>query len=275
MSLRSPKKRDIQVGKSVDVYDGEGTRRGRAKLIRRRPSRYKQDNLGYVKKQVKHCSGDEDDVPPEDSTTNKGPQKPTLYIWSSERWEVEWEEHSYYRPGDRNCTEVHFYVCTTTDYPSFVDVNTIGNKGVAAEGLYIFIEEEGVLPVENGKYKHTAVKALERIKRSIDGEVVLYTHNPAQAKERWELSKIPFRIFDFLTDAEDALEDEELEENTQETAIKKYQTPYARAILSYVEKLDDQAIEDYIIISGVSRVIGDRVIQTDIKKGLQLKQKSK
>jgi len=247
MSLRSPKKKDIQVGEVVEIYNGEGALLGEARLIKRRPSRYRQDGLGYVKYQKKHHTGDEDDIPPE------GQQAPTLYIWASERWQVEWVKHAYYRPGDQNCVDVHYYVRTTTDYPSFVDMNTLGNKGVSQDGLYIFIEENGVLTLDGENYTEEALYALKRVKKACNGEIIMYHHSPSQLKERWELNKVQYRIFDFLPT----------------------HYSFARAIKEYIENLGEDTIEDYIIISGTSRVKGDRVIQSNLTTGLVWPKKEK
>lgn len=238
MSLRKPSRMDIQTDNIVPIVNREGKVLGTAKLIKRRPSRTIQDNLPYVREQVKRTSGDEDDIP-------ETGQKPTLYIWSYERWEVEWIKHGYYRPGDRTCTEVNFYECTTTDYPSFVDLNTEGNKGVNPSGLYVFLEEEGVLSLDQESYEEEAIKCLRRIKRSLDGEIIIYTHNPIQVKLRWELHKMPYRIFEFLS--------------TEKS--------FARQIKHF---LSVNPVEDYVILSGQSGVLGDRVIQADPETGLIL-----
>lgn len=254
MSLRSPNKKDLQMGKIVEIYTGDGALLGKAKLIKRKPSRYRQDGLGYVKLQRKHNKLDEDDTPPEDG------QKPTMYIWASERWHVSWVEHTYYRPGDENCVDVHYYVATTTDYPSFVDINTLGNKGVSPEGLYIFLEEDGVMTIDGETYTEEALYGLKRVKKALDGEIIIYTHNPAQVKERWELNKVKYRIFDFITPDFD-------EETTAPLG-------FAGAISKYLENVED-TLEDYIILSGVSRVKGDRVIQTKLDEGLIWTKKKK
>ncbi len=233
MSLRKPNKRDLQTGKVVEVYDRGGTLKGKAKLIQRKPSRYFQDGLGYIKLE----------------RTNKD-QEPTLYIWAGERWLIEWVEHNYYREGDKTCTEIHHYICTTTDYPSFVDSSCTGNKGLAAtEGLYVFLEEGGVLTVNGTDYTPEALKALKRVKRACDGEVVVFSHNPLQVKEHWELNKVPYRIFDFLS----------------------ADMTFGEAVQDY---LDKNEVEDYIILSGDSYVRGDRVIQTSPEIGLKLKYKN-
>lgn len=228
MSLRKPTKRDLAVGKIVDIYDGEGVLKGRAKLIKRQPSRYVQDDLPYIRYEKKNNT-----------------QQPTCYFWAAERWLLEWVEHSYYRPGDRSCTMVHYFLTMQTDYPSFVDINNIGNKGVSIDGLYIFIEERGVLSLDGETYEPEAIKALKRVKKAFNGEIVLYEHNQLQAKERWDLAKIPFRIFDFL-DTEMAFEE------------------------SIADYLDKNEWSDYTILAGQSKVNNTRVIQCT-SQGLRLK----
>jgi hypothetical protein len=219
----------LAVGKVVEIFDGEGKLKGKAKLIKRSPSRYELDHLPYVKYEK-----------PNDT------QEPTLYIWSSERWLVEWVEHSYYRPGDKNMTSVHYYWKTTTDMNSFVDVNSIGNKGVSQEGLYIFLEEDGVLMTDSsGVYSTDAFKALKRVKKAFDGEIIIYTHNPSQVRIRWELNKIPYRILDFIHN----------------------EVPFDEAVQEYLRDVD---FEEYMILTGVSTSIDPRAIKCG-KGGLKLK----
>lgn len=230
--LRRPNKKDLQIGKEVDVYDRDGTLRGRAILIKRAPSRYVQDGLGYIKHE----------------STNST-QEPTLRVWSYERWLIEWVKHNYYRTGDKTCTEIHYFVCVTTDYPSFVDINSTGNKGLSGtDGLYIFLEESGVLSIDGENYTAEALRALKRVKKGFNGEIVVYGHSPHKTKGNWDINKVPYRIFDFLSN----------------------DMTFAEAIQDY---LDRNEVEDYVILSGNSHVKGDRVIQADSETGLKLKDK--
>lgn len=229
MSLRKPSKKDLVVGKTVEIYDGEGNLKGKAKLLRRKPSRFIQDDLPYIRYEKKNTT-----------------QQPTCYFWAQERWEVEWVEHNYYRPGDRNCVMVHYFLTMTTDYPSFVDINTIGNKGVSLDGLFIFIEERGVLTLNGEAYSQEAVKALKRVKKAFNGEIIIYDHNPLQVKERWDIAKLPFRVFDFLST----------------------EVSFEEAIANYLETTE---WTDYTILAGESHVKNTRTIQCDTSRGLILK----
>lgn len=229
-SWRRPTKQDLQVGNTVIIRDEQGQERGIALLIGRKPSRHKTDNLPICLSESKN------DI-----------QKDTMYLYSTERWLVEWVEHPYYRKGDRNHKDILYYMGKFTDHPSYVDINLFGNRGCPPDSLAVFIEEEGVLSLDGETYLHSALKSLDRLKKAFNGEIIIFAHSPLQVKERWELHKIKHRIYDFLP--------------TDQS--------FAEGIKEYLENND---IEDFCIISGVSRVKGRRVLQTDITKGLILRQ---
>lgn len=227
---RRPNKRDLQVGNKVTLRQEDGEEQGTALLLARKPSRHKGDHLpicGYESK---------NDI-----------QKDTMYLYSTERWLVEWVEHPYYRKGDRNHKEVLYYMGRFTDHPSYVDINMMGNRGCPPDSIAIFLEEQGVLTLDGITYLPSALKSLDRLKKGFNGEIIIRSHNPLQVKERWELNKIKHRIYDFLP--------------TDQS--------FAEGIKEYLENND---IEDFVVISGVSRVRGSAVIQTDITKGLILRQ---
>ncbi len=139
--------------------------------------------------------------------------------------------------------------------PSYVEYHTLGNKGVPPEGTYIFLEEDGVLTTDGETYIAEALKGLDRVKKSMGGDIVIFTSRPLEVKERWELHKIKHRIFDFIyPDSYDNFRAK----------------TFSQAIVEYLDNLGED-VEDYIILSGVSKVKGDRVIQADITTGLKLK----
>lgn len=182
MSLRKPSKRDLVVGKIVDIYDGEGNLKGKARLLQRKPSRSYNDNLPYIRYEKKNNT-----------------QQPTCFFWSQERWLVEWTEHDYYRTGDKSCVMVHYFLSIGTDLDSRYDIIKDGHKGLEVDGLFVFMEETVLEVGPEGGYTEESIKALRRVMRAGNGALVLYTHSPIAIKERFELSKIPFRIFDFIT----------------------------------------------------------------------------
>lgn len=227
---RRPRKQDLQVGNVIPIKQESGEDIGIAKLLSRKPSRHKTDNLPICLTESKN------DI-----------QKDTMYLYSTERWLVEWIEHNYYRKGDRTHKEVLYYMGKFTDHPSYVDINLFGNRGCPPDSVVIFLEEECVLTLDGENYLPSAIKSLDRLKKGFNGELILFAHSPLQVKERWELNKIKHRIYDFLP--------------TEQS--------FAEGIKEYIENND---IIDYAIISGVSRVRGSRVIQVDTTKGLILKQ---
>ena len=181
MSLRKPSKRDLVVGKVVDIFDGEGTLKGRARLLQRKPSHYQNDHLPYIRYEKKNDT-----------------QQPTCFFWASERWLIEWVEHNYYRVGDKSCTMVHYFHSMGTDLDSRYDILKDGHKGIEVDGLFVFMEETVLEVGQDGIYTDDTIKALKRVMRAGNGALVIYAHSPLIVKERFELSKIPFRIFDFI-----------------------------------------------------------------------------
>jgi hypothetical protein len=182
---------------------------------------------------------------------------PTQYIWSYERWVVEWVSHPFHRPGDRTTTEVNFYVATRRDYGSHVDMvyDSDGNSTVYTGGrgrlessdLFVIMEEAGVLWLGEDRYPDHTKTALKRVRRAISGNLVLYGPDPDEIRRRWALNKIPFRILDFLP--------------TQVT--------FAQAASDFLQA---HYHRDYIILSGASGVDGPKVIQCG-PLGLKLKTK--
>lgn len=227
MSLRKPTKRDLAVGKIVDIYDGEGNLKGKAKLIKRQPSRTQTEGLPYIRYE-KH-----NDV-----------QQPSCYFWSQERWLVEWVSHPYYRVGDRIHTMVHYFMTMQTDLDSRYDITKEGNKGGEVEGLYVFLEETILELDESGGYTPETIKALKRVMRAGNGALVVYGHSPLIIKERFELSKLPFRIMDFLPP----------------------DMSFQEGIEWYLEDVD---CEEYLIFTGPSQITLPNTIRCP--QGLKLK----
>lgn len=229
MIWKRPAKKDLQCDNTISIRDRTGKEQGTAKLITRKPSRHKTDNLPICEFETKN------DV-----------QKDTMYLYSTERWLVEWVDHPYYRKGDKTCKDIMYYMGKFTDHPSYVDINLMGNRGAPPDSVVIFLEEDLVLTLDGETYLPSALESLNRIKKGFNGEIILYAHSPYQVKERWELNKIKHRIYGFLpTDMS-----------------------FSEAIAEYIESND---IADFLIISGRSFVKSNRTIQTDITKGLILK----
>lgn len=240
--LRKPNHRDVAVGKTIPIVSREGVTKGKAKLIERRPSRYIQDGLPYIRHESPNGSPEEG-------------RNETLYIWSYERWVVEWVEHPYHRPGDRTMEEVNYYVRTTTDQASFASilldadgnpvVNTGGFGKAERSDLFIFIEEAGTLYLGKREYPDHVLQALKRVKRAINGNILLYGPDPDEIRHRWDYNKIPFRVLDYLPST----------------------VTFGDAVTQY---LKSHPWEDYVVLAGKSGTSGQRVI-TCGPQGLRLK----
>lgn len=227
MSLRKPSKRDLVVGKIVDIYDGEGNLKGKARLLQRKPSRSRSEGLPYIRYEKRNDKQDS-----------------SCYFWSFERWELVWEEHSYHAKGTVACADVHYYMKMATHVDSMYDITREGHKGLEIEGLLVFLEEDALEIAQDGLYSVESIMALKRIMRASNGIIILYSHSPLQAKERFELSKIPFRIFDFI-----------YTDKTFQEGIEDY--------------LDSIEYEEFIILAGQSKVNLPNVINSP--GGLKLK----
>lgn len=223
MSLRTPSKRQVHEGSTIKIYDRAGQLQGRAKLLYRKPSKFVQDNLPYAR----HEKGNQ-------------VQNPTIWIWSYERWIVEWIEHGYYRPGDRNSTEVNYFVKIATNHPAQYDINN-----VAAEptGRVIFLEEEGVLS-KGGKYLPAAVKSLNKLAGRMRADIVVWTHDVKQVRDRFEIHGVKRRVIGYLDSRSCRFAD----------CVQEY--------------LETNEVERYVIVTGDTNIESDHVIKAHPKKGL-------
>lgn len=234
-TITIPKKKDLSKGNTINIINRDGTLRGVGTLIERRPSLYLKDLLPYVY---------EDRKGPLDPETGE-PSESTTVIHSFERWLVQWTDHSYYRKGDLSTVECHFYVTTSTYYPSF-DEPMYSEYDTA--GRYIFVEDQGALSL-GGVYQASAFKALKVVQKKFRGELVVYTHSPIHIKEQCEIHSIG-RVLDFLS--------------TDST--------YGDAVTDYVYELGE-SVEDYVIIAGDTEINLPNTIQCG-PKGLKTKNQS-
>lgn len=256
MGLRNPEKSEIRRGNTLEIINRAGETLGIGTLIDRCPSKLVQDNLPYVKNE-----------------NRQGPKKKRstyMHIWSYERWLVEWVSHSYYRKGMRTCVEVNYYVKTTTDYRSGFDINF--GQECSEYNRYIFIEEQGVLVTEKASYPKIAVQALNRISKSFNGELVVYTHNKIQTREHFELNGVRKRILAFLDTERQSTALEAIDEFTEEQNFVDRNISFQEAIAEYVERVD---AEDFLILAGNSHVEHARALRIDPKIGLRLLEENK
>jgi hypothetical protein len=228
-SLRKPAYREIFVGSEVDVINREGVLQGRGKLIKRCPSRTTTDNLPYVKNEL-------------DSTDNKKREEYS-HIWSYERWTVEWVRHPFYRPGERSCVEVNYYIHTRINHDSKYDIHFPTQD---TSNKYIFVEEEGVLITPRQEYPKPAVKALNKVHKVFGGDIVMYSYQQDDTRAKCEKHGVYPRILTFL--------------NTSVT--------FEEAVAEYVETVDSK---DFMILAGKSKIRHNRVIHIDMTKGICLK----
>lgn len=233
-TLKKPIQREVFEGAEVDVVNREGVIQGRAKLLHRCPSKWTEDNLPYVMKEL-------------DDKDNKVRDKYS-YIWSYERWLVEWINHAYYRPGQRTCTEINYFIHTRINHDSKYEL-CFGTRFKPQDNFnkYIFVEEQGTLITPIAKYPKPAVKALNKVYKIYGGEVVMYSHNNQNdTRKNCAKAGVEPRILTFLNPS----------------------TSFEDSIAEYVETVDSN---DFMILSGVSKIRHNRVIHIDMNKGLGLK----
>ncbi len=232
-SLKNPTQREVFEGAVVDVINRDGVNLGRGRLIQRCPSKWTTDNLPYIMKEL-------------DDKKNKTREKYS-HVWSYERWQVEWITHGYYRPGQRTCTEVNYYIHTRINHDSKFEL-CFGTriKPKNNDNKYIFVEEEGTLVTPTNRYPQLAVKALNKVYKIYGGEIVMYARDETNTRSSCQKFGVKPRILTFLFNG----------------------VPYEHAISDYVEEVDTN---DFIILAGVSKIEHDRVIQFNHNKGIGLK----
>lgn len=102
----SPKRKDVAKGRILEIWSASKTDpdrkyEGRARLILPDPGWRGEHGLPYLayeeggKKHAQKC-----------------------YIWTWERWLIEWVESDTYRIGDRTHRHIHFFLCRNWKYPS-------------------------------------------------------------------------------------------------------------------------------------------------------------
>lgn len=230
MGLRRPAKKDIKSGSIIDIFDREGIREGKAELIRRAPSKYIQDGLPYIRYDK---SPEEDDSP--------------CYIWSYERWLVEWINHPRLRKGDRSTVEVNYFVKLAKAAPCMYD-NEITPQETSIRLL--FLELTGTIQLSG---EVCCVTDLNKVWRSFKKpDCVIFTHNQLQAKELFELHGVKARIAGFIDPKEFSFEE---------------------GILSY---LDEHSWEDFLVLTGdfdskefKHKEIKERTIRSNPNEGLK------
>jgi hypothetical protein len=184
MSVRKPAKKDIIPGNIVDILDGEGNKKGKARLIRRNPSKYKQDNLPYIRQE---SIPDSDDHDAQDDTQGR--------VWSFERWVVEWTQHPRLQ-GQTDSQEVHYFVKAATHTSSVYDPMSI--RTVGSSFRVVFIDIPDVLEMD-GEFCETCVDSLNKLWKSFKKpDVVLYYHNQLRAKEQLQLLGFKGKIGGFI-----------------------------------------------------------------------------
>lgn len=227
--LKTPCIKDIYEGATVDIINGEGVLQGRGTLLKRCPSRWKEDNLPYVKHE-------------RDSSGHKK-RGSYGYIWSYEKWQVQWISHHYLRSGQITCSEVHFFVHTRLNQDSLFDIHSPKKNKY---NQYIFLEEMGVLVSRRGEYTPSCVRAIHKIHKVYGGELVVYAKDHVRTRQKFVDSGIKPRILSFL--------------NPEVT--------YEQGIAEFVEKVDTN---EFVIFVGVSKIEHPRVINIDYSSGLWLK----
>ena len=225
--MKRTTKKDLTQGATLTITNREGLNIGTATLIRRRPSHYQNDNIPFVLKEKTNAV--------QDSTTQ---------LWACERWEIEWVKHSYYRKGDRNCTEVCYFVGTRAQYPSFTD-------DIDTSKRYLILEEEGVVAL-NGEYISSCIKALKRVNKTFQADIIVYSHTPHKTRENFEINDTGLRIMGFLPT----------------------EFSFQEEIIQYLYTKD---VEDYLILAGES-LVDPTILKNTIQcgpQGLKIKQTKK
>lgn len=190
--------------------DRRGQEKGTALLIERKPSAYLADSLPYVYREK----------------SNPVLEETTIEVRSFERWVVEWVEHDYHRKGDRSAVEVHYFVKTTTQHPSYSEPIYLDHQ---TTGKYIFTEDEGVLSI-GGEYQDYAFEALKVAQKKFRGEIIVWTHHPIQVRQQFEIYNVG-RVMEFLS----------------------VDSTYEEAVINYIYEHEPK---DFMVISGDSSVKG-------------------
>lgn len=279
MGLRKPGKKDIKSGSIVDIFDREGIREGKAELIRRAPSKYIQDGRPYIR----HDRGPDDDIErviieqegakkwcvydeamqcisechdTKESAVSWAVKNDyevvdafvgSSYIWSYERWLVEWINHPRLRKGDRSTVEVNYFVKLAKAAPCMYD-NEITPQETSIRLL--FLELTGTIQLSG---EVCCVTDLNKVWRSFKKpDCVIFTHNQLQAKELFELHGVKARIAGFIDPKEFSFEE---------------------GILSYLE---EHSWEDFLVLTGdfdskefKHKEIKERTIRSNPNEGLK------
>lgn len=184
MYQRRPRKKELYPGNIIDILDGEGNRKGRAKLIRRNPSKYRTDNLPYVR----HEDSDTDDS--------------KCRIWSFERWLVEWVYHDRLQ-GKTDAVEVHYFIKVTSHANPVYDPMSI--YATSSGVRFVFVDVEDVIE-SNGEFCTSCVLSLNKLWKSFKKpDIILYYHNQLRAKEQMTLHGFRGRIGGFIDPKEISL----------------------------------------------------------------------
>jgi hypothetical protein len=185
--LRKPSKKEIIPGNIVDILDGEGNKKGKAKLIRRNPSKYRQDNSQYIKQ--------EDDSRSDDSKCR---------IWSFERWVVEWVSHDRLK-GKTDSVDVHYFVKAAVHTSCGYDPMNVYSTSTGLR--FVFIDVEDVIELD-GEFCGECVGSLNKLWKSFKKpDIILYYHNQLKAKENLNLYGFKGNLGGFIDPKEHTLED--------------------------------------------------------------------